>query len=159
MCDEILLRLALVTAEELDAARRLRARQGGALTEHLVRGGAVSEAALVEALSAALFVPTATADELATIDLALMKLLPAELMVEMRAVPIAVDREMLTVAFADVSDAQAVSEIAFFAGRDIARVAAPPTAICALLEYAFGIRVLSEMRTLASRSDRSASAR
>ena len=151
MCDEILLRSNLVTAVQLGVARSLQAREGGALTECLVRIDAVDETALVEALASALFLPTATTAELAAVDADLMKLLPAELIIELRVVPIAVDGDLLTVAFADPSDERAVAEVAFFAGQDIARAVAPPTGIRAVLERMFGIRVLSQLRPIASR--------
>jgi len=157
MCDDILLRSNLVTAMQLGVARSLQAREGGALTECLVRIDAVAESALVDALASALCLPTATAAQLAAVDSELMKLIPSELAIELRAVPIAVDDDLLTVAFADASDERAVAEIAFFAGRDIARAVAPPTGIRAVLERLFGIRVLSQLHPTASRVAKAAS--
>jgi hypothetical protein len=150
MCDEILLRLGLLNAEQLDAARAMRLRESRPLTECLVRAGAIDEAALVDALAGALRLPTVTAAHLFAVDAGVAALLPRELAVELRAFPVAVDDELITIAFADAADEAAVSEATFFVGRAVARAIAPPLAICAALERRFDIQLLSERRPIAS---------
>jgi hypothetical protein len=150
MCDEILLRLGLLSAEQLAGARALSARESRPLTECLVRAGVIDEGVLVAALARALFVPIVTAEQLAKVDARAAGLLPRELAFELRALPIAVDDEVVTIAFADAADEHAVAEATFFAGRAVARAVAPPLALCAALERRFGIRVLSEPRSSAT---------
>jgi hypothetical protein len=145
MCDEILLRLGLVSAAQCEAARALCSRHGAPLTEWLVRAGAIGEAALVDALAAALRLPTLTADDLASVSADVLQLVPADVIVERRAIPVAVDDALITVAFADAADEEAVAEVAFFAGRDVARAVAAPSTICAVLRRWFDIHVLSDL--------------
>jgi hypothetical protein len=154
MCDDILLRFGLVTAEHLEAARALQSREGAPLTECLVRTGAIDEATLVEALARALFLPSVTAADLAAVGADVLQLLPADLAIEVRALPLAVEDDLMTVAFADATDERGVAEVAFFAGRAVARVIAPPSAIRAELERHFGIRVLSQARAVVYRAAR-----
>jgi hypothetical protein len=59
---------------------------------------------------------------------------------------VAADDEMITIAFADPADKEAISEVAFFVGRAVAPAIAPPSAIRAELERRFGLRVLLEAR-------------
>jgi hypothetical protein len=150
MCDEILLRLGPLTAEQLATARTACSRESRPLTECLVRAGVIDERVLVATLASALRLPTVTAEQLAKVDVGVAALLPRELAFELRALPIAVDDEAVTIAFADAVDEHAVSEATFFVGRAVARAVAPPLALGATLERRFGIRMLSEPRSTAS---------
>lgn len=121
----LLVRAGLIADRALSAARNLQRTAGGTLGEHLVAGGSVSDEALTEFYRSRLMVPQVSPTTLAKLPDRVVELLPPDMAVEFRAVPVALDKDgNLTVAMSDPSDRHAVDEIGFFTGKYVVRAVA-----------------------------------
>lgn len=121
----LLVRAGLITASALDAARARQAQDGGTVGEHLVVAGMVTDERLTEFYRTRLLVPQVHPNTLARLDPTVVGLLPADLAAELRAVPVAIDKDgNLVVAMSDPSDRHAVDEIGFFTGKFVVRAVA-----------------------------------
>jgi hypothetical protein len=143
MSGELLMQIGAFGPSQLEEAKALRLREGGSLHECLVRVGALHEDVFVESLAAQLRIPRVGSAQLENIPASVLALVPAEMAVELRALPIAVDPDgTLTLAMSDPTDEEAYSEIGFFSGRFVVRVAATPSEIRRAIERHFGIRLV-----------------
>ncbi len=121
----LLVRAGLITAEHLAAARAAQVADGGTVGEHLVTAGVVDDERLTEFYRTRLLVPQVHPNTLARLSPSIIALLPADLAAELRAVPVALDKDgNLTVAMSDPSDRHAVDEIGFFTGHYVVRAVA-----------------------------------
>ena len=121
----LLVRSGLIAAEHLAAARSVCAQVGGTLGEHLVAAGLVSDDALTEFYRSRLLVPQVNPNSLARLPDSVIALVPPDMAVEFRVVPVAIDREgNLTVAMSDPSNRHAVDEMSFFTGKYVVRAVA-----------------------------------
>ncbi|MEO6952213.1 MAG: hypothetical protein ABI321_10390 [Polyangia bacterium] len=127
---ELLVRRGVVSADALKRATARRAQLGGTLGEHLVASGATDEETLAMFFHRHLVLPRIADSRLASISPAILRLVPGELAVEFRVMPIAVDNDgSLLVAMADPSDNHAVEELAFFVDAFILRGVATESAL------------------------------
>lgn len=127
---ELLVRRGVVSADALTHAMKSKAMQGGTLGEHLVRSGAIDEETLAAFFHRHLVLPRIASARLEHISPAVLRLVPAEVAVEFRVMPVAVDRDgSLLVAMADPSDNHAVEELAFFVDAFILRGVATQSAL------------------------------
>lgn len=86
---------------------------------------AVSDESLTEFYRARLMVPQVSPATLAKLSPAVVALLPADMAVEFRVMPVSLDKDgNLTVAMSDPSDRHAVDEIGFFTGKYVVRAVA-----------------------------------
>jgi hypothetical protein len=135
----LLVRSGLVSGTALDSARALAAQHGGTLGEHLVATGAVSDDALTEFYRSRLLVPQVNPNSLAKLKAKVVQAIPADMAVELRAVPVAFDADgNLTVAMGDPSDRHAVDEITFFTGNYVVRAVATQMQIAWCLAHYYG---------------------
>ena len=124
------MRRGIVSADAMARANKSTAMQGGTLGEHLVRSGAIDEETLASFFHRQLVLPRIAAARLDNISPAVLRLVPAEVAVEFRVVPVAVDRDgSLLVAMADPSNNHAVEELAFFVDAFILRGVATQSAV------------------------------
>ncbi|MEZ4402252.1 MAG: hypothetical protein R3B06_19665 [Kofleriaceae bacterium] len=91
----------------------------------MVAAGAVSDDALTEFYRSRLMVPQVSPATLAKLPAAVVAVLPADMAVEYRVVPVSLDKDgNLTVAMSDPSDRHAVDEIGFFTSKYVVRAVA-----------------------------------
>jgi hypothetical protein len=135
----LLVRSGLIRSDDLAAARIACADVGGTIGEHLVAAGLVADELLTEFYRSRLLVPQVNPNNLARLASALVAVIPADMAVELRVVPVAVDREgNLTVAMSDPSDRHAVDEISFFTGKYVVRAVATQMQIAWCLAHYYG---------------------
>jgi hypothetical protein len=128
----MLIRRALVTAEQIREAAGATSRTW---IEHLMLVGALDDEALVRCITEAAGLPHCSAARLGRASRAALALVPADLAIEYRVVPVAVEPDGdLCIAMIDPTDARAVQEIGFFAGRNLLREVASVREIDAALE-------------------------
>ncbi|MBK9031913.1 MAG: hypothetical protein IPL61_11405 [Myxococcales bacterium] len=121
----LLVRAGLIADQALASARTAQRHSGGTLGEHLVATGAVSDEGLTEFYRSRLMVPQVSPSTLAKLSTAVVALLPADMAVEFRVMPVSIDKDgNLTVAMSDPSDRHAVDEIGFFTGKYVVRAVA-----------------------------------
>jgi hypothetical protein len=121
----LLVRAGLITDPALASARSAQRHGGGTLGEHLVAARAVSDEGLTEFYRSRLMVPQVSPATLAKLPPAVVALLPADMAVEFRVMPVSLDKDgNLTVAMSDPSDRHAVDEIGFFTGKYVVRAVA-----------------------------------
>lgn len=131
-----LARSRLIPLHRITLACREQKRTGGTLASHLRERGYLSEDDLNRALAAAMGIPYV---ELIPerISREAVASVPAEVLTEHLAVPIAREGEALRVALADPSDPRALAELALFARREILPAVARREAILFVLDYFF----------------------
>nr|HEX4317482.1 hypothetical protein [Kofleriaceae bacterium] len=135
----LLVRSGLVSSSSLDVARTRVTELGGTLGEHLVVARAVDDDALTEFYRQRLLVPQVNPNTLARLPAKVVAAIPADMAIELRAVPVSLDQENnLTVAMSDPSDRHAVDEIAFFTGAYVVRAVATQMQIAWCLAHYYG---------------------
>ncbi len=135
----LLVRSGLVSSSALDEARVRSAEAGGTVGEALVASGAVADDRLTEFYRQRLLVPQVNPNSLARLPAKVVALIPSEMAVELRAIPVSIDGDNnLTVAMSDPSDRHAVDEIAFFTGTYVVRAVATQMQIAWCLAHYYG---------------------
>jgi hypothetical protein len=135
----LLVRSGLIRSDDLAAARIACADVGGTIGEHLVAAGLVADELLTEFYRSRLLVPQVNPNNLARLASALVAVIPGDMAIELRVVPVAMDREgNLTVAMSDPSDRHAVDEISFFTGKYVVRAVATQMQIAWCLAHYYG---------------------
>jgi hypothetical protein len=138
----LLVRHGVVRADEVAAAHALQQREGGSFGECLVRIGAVDEQRLVEFYHKRLMIPRVDANRLAIVSPKVLGLVPVDMAIEFRVLPIDVDSEgTLTLAMADPTNNHAVDEVGFFTDRFVVRAVAAESDIRQAIEQHYGIPV------------------
>ncbi len=133
---EKLLAAALISERALEQAQLQQKASGGALTAHLVRLGAISEAALLDFLSQHYRVPSIDLAK-AEIDGNVVRLLPPEMATKFMAVPLSKSGRRLTVAMAQPTNLFALDDIKFVTGFEVEPVVATEGAIKKTLDEFF----------------------
>jgi len=135
----LLVRTGLISDQALVSARASISAHGGTIGEQLVLGGAVSDDALTEFFRSRLLVPKVNPNTLARLPPPVVEAIPADMAIEFRCVPVALDREgNLTIAMSDPSDRHAVDEIGFFTGKYVVRAVATQMQIAWCLAHYYG---------------------
>lgn len=135
---QLLLDEGLVTEAQVGRAAELRRALGGTLGQSFVRIGAVGEWVLREVLCARLGLEAVESETLATVADEVAALLPADLAVDQRAVPVEARQGLLVLAMADPSDDAAVEQLSRGAGRPLVLVVATESDVTAALERLYG---------------------
>lgn len=142
LSSSLLVRHGVVRADEVAAAHALQQREGGSFGECLVRLGAVDEQRLVEFYHKRLMIPRVDANRLAIVSPKVLSLVPVDMAIEFRVLPIDVDAEgALTLAMADPTNNHAVDEVGFFTDRFVVRAVAAESAIREAIEHHYGLPV------------------
>lgn len=135
----LLVRSGLVTASALEDARARVDAQGGTLGEQLVAADVLSDDALTEFYTSRLLVPRVNPNLLARLPASVVGAIPAEMAIELRAVPVSLDADgNLTVAMGDPSDRHAADEIALASGRYVVRAVATQLQLAWCLAHYYG---------------------
>jgi hypothetical protein len=129
----------LVSTSALADARARVAEHGGTVGEQLVAAGLLADDALTEFYKQRLLVPQVNPNTLARLAASVIALLPTEMAIELRTVPVSLDVENnLTVAMSDPSNRHAVDEIAFLTGAYVVRAVATQMQIAWCLAHYYG---------------------
>jgi type IV pilus assembly protein PilB len=125
---EMLLAEGLLSADQLQGALAVQARDGGFLGSILVSHGMISEVQLAEVLSRQAGAPQVDL-ETVPVDPKLVRLLAEPLARKHLCVPVKLNGQVLHVAMADPTDADAIEQLSFRTGKTVKALVAGPTAI------------------------------
>lgn len=135
----LLLAEGLVTPEQLGEAARQQSLNGGTIGLHLVRAGVIREGVLTTVLGSKLGVPVVTDEELQRITPEIAALLPREVAVVSRVVPLEThEQPWLSVAMSDPTDDRTVAEVARITGYRLRLKVAPESELSLTLERLYG---------------------
>jgi hypothetical protein len=127
---DTLVTLGAVTPEQVQYAERASAHHGSTWLEQLVAMGAIDEALLIRCIVARASVPPCGLARLARVPRDVIELVPDDLAIEHRAVPVGVETDGdLWIAMQNPMDEHALAELGFFSGRNVLRAVASPTEI------------------------------
>ena len=135
----LLVRSGLVTTSALEEAHVRMVADGGTLSEHLVAAGAITDEALTELYRTSLNLAVVNPNALARLSVRVVATVPADLAIELRVIPVALDGEQdLTLAMSDPLDRHAFDEIAFVTGMRVVRAVATQMQIAWCLAHYYG---------------------
>lgn len=115
----------LITREQFDEALKNRVLYGGKIGTSLIELGYVREEHLARFLSGKLAVPFVDSARLLAISPEIIGLIPRELALKYRVIPIYRNKKQLNLVMADPADLKAIDEISFITGFIIKPVIAP----------------------------------
>ncbi|MEM1109528.1 MAG: GspE/PulE family protein [Planctomycetota bacterium] len=131
----MLIDAGVVTEQRLTAALKAQSLTGDRLGEVLVASGYASAEAVTAALAQQRGLPTENLDEVVP-EAEALDVLPAEVALKHRVLPLSADDTKLRVVMADPFDEEALNVVKMFAGRALERAYAPaPSVIDALGKY------------------------
>jgi len=114
-------------------------QSGGTVGEQLVVAGVVTDEVLTDFYRKRLLVPQVNPNTLAKLPATVVRAIPNDVAVELRAVPVSLDSDNnLTVAMSDPSDRHAVDEIASHTGAYVVRAVATQMQIAWCLAHYYG---------------------
>jgi hypothetical protein len=122
---DMLLEAGLISKEQFEEALLNRVVFGGKIGTSLIEMGFVTEENLARFLSRKLAVPYVSPEHLLTIPPAVITLIPRELALKYRAIPLSLEKRRLNLVMADPADLKAIDEIAFITGYIVKPLVAP----------------------------------
>lgn len=136
----ILVEQRLVTPAQMQyTLDRAHSDDGFTWLELLLLWGLLEEQHVLDTIHAAARVPRCDLDRLSRVPHEVLALVPADVAIEHRVVPVAVEPDGdIRVAMVDPTDECAIEELEFFCDRRILREAAPATAVAWALHYYYG---------------------
>jgi general secretion pathway protein E len=135
---EILFEKGLITPEHLTEAMELRKKEGLRLDRALVKLGYLTEDQLLAITSEQLSIPMIDLSEV-TIDVELLRSLPAKLVYRKKLVPVSRENGILTVATSDPFDLYAFDELRLLTGLSVQPVLAPEEEINKIIKAHYGV--------------------
>jgi len=135
---EILFEKGLITPAQLAEAVELRKKEGLRLDRALVKLGYLTEVQLLTITSEQLSIPMIDLSEV-TIDVELLRSLPAKLVYRKKLVPISRDNGTLTVATSDPFDLYAFDELRLLTGLSVHPVLATEEDINRVIKAHYGV--------------------
>ncbi|HNK47262.1 MAG TPA: hypothetical protein PKL17_20940, partial [Pseudomonadota bacterium] len=140
----IFLKTGVLTPQGLNAAIALKQRDGGTLSEAILRLGLLDEEHLVSAFQKNMQIPRVSAAALARVSKDVLNAIPADLAAQLRVIPMDIDASgNLTLAMVDPSDDDAVEQVIMHTLSEVNRAVASPTAMREALRTHYGV-VLSK---------------
>lgn len=134
---DLLLWAGLITEEQLDNALAEQKKSGGRLGSVIARLGYLNETDITQFLGKQFGVKAVNLSEV-TIDEALIRLLPPNLAQKYFAIPVAKRGRVLTVVMLNPTDLQALEDLRFSTGYEIAPAVAPESVILKAIERYYG---------------------
>jgi len=122
---DMLLEAGLITKEQFEEALLNRVVYGGKIGTSLIELGFVAEENLARFLSKKLAVPYVSPDQLLAIPPDVISLIPQELALKYRVIPISLEKRRLNLVMADPADLTAIDEIGFITGFIVKPLVAP----------------------------------
>jgi Type II secretion system (T2SS), protein E, N-terminal domain len=137
---EMLVEAGLLTPAQLKDALRNQVNFGGSLGTNLVDLGYLEDEELAQFSSRQLGLPCATTEELMSVPLEVIRLVPKELAEKYMIIPLSREKKRLTLAMLDPSDLSVIDEISFVTGYFIIPVIAPELRLLQALENHYNIK-------------------
>jgi type IV pilus assembly protein PilB len=134
---ELLLKERRITPEQLQEALTYQRQNGGKLGANLVKLGFVKDEDITALLSKQYGVPSITLNQF-EIDLAVVKLVPAETARKYQIVPLSRAGATLTIAMTDPTNVFAMDDVKFMTGYNVEPVVASETALLETIEKYYG---------------------
>ena len=129
---KLLVSAHLITEEQLQKALLTQKKEGGRLGTILVKLGSVDEERLLKFLSQQYHIPPVDLSKF-TIDPAVVKLVPADVVQKYQVIPIKRSGAVLSLAMVDPTDIFAIDDIKFMTGYDVEPMVASEGAVLAAL--------------------------
>jgi len=137
---EMLIQEQIITAAQLGDALRWQVLYGVRLGRALIEMGYASESVIGEMLSRKHGVPSVGRAEMLSLDTQTISLVPSELAVMHRLIPLGINGRQLRVAMSDPHDRQALDLIAQETGTVVQPLVSPDLLTCIALEKYYGSR-------------------
>ncbi|HME45479.1 MAG TPA: type IV-A pilus assembly ATPase PilB [Syntrophorhabdales bacterium] len=134
---ELLVRMSLITQRQLDEALKVQRQLGGKLGEVLVTMGILAEDDILEALSKKFNIPLIDLES-TEIEESVVKIIPSHYARRYHIMPVMKKRTTLTIAMADPTSINTISDIKFFTGYHVEPVIARESAITSAIERYYG---------------------
>jgi hypothetical protein len=122
---DMLLEAGLITREQFEEALLNRVVYGGKIGSSLIELGFVTEEDLAQFLSKKLAVPYVSPKKLLAIPPDVISLIPRDLALKYKAIPISLEKRRLDLVMADPADLTAIDEIGFITGFIVKPLVAP----------------------------------
>ncbi len=134
---ELLVRMSLITQRQLDEALKVQRQLGGKLGEVLVTMGVLAEDDVLKALSKKFNIPLIDLES-TEIEESVVKIIPSHYARRYHIMPVMKKRTTLTIAMADPTSINTISDIKFFTGYHVEPVIAKESAITGAIERYYG---------------------
>lgn len=138
---EMLREAGLISREQFDEALLNRVVYGGKVGTSLIELDLVDEETLARFLSQKLTVPYVHPDQLSQIPAEVLKLVPRELALKYKVIPLKFENRRLSLAMADPADLRAIDEIAFITDLIVKPLVAPELRLIQALQTFYGLEV------------------
>jgi len=129
--------MSLITQRQLDEALKVQRQLGGKLGEVLVTMGILAEDDILEALSKKFNIPLIDLES-TEIEESVVKIIPSHYARRYHIMPVMKKRTTLTIAMADPTSINTISDIKFFTGYHVEPVIARESAITSAIERYYG---------------------
>jgi hypothetical protein len=148
---EMLLNAKMVSPAQIDDALQNRVFFGGKIGTSLVELGFLHEEDLARFLGRKLMVPYISPEELLHIPAATIALIPREMAIKYRVVPLEMKQRRLSLVMSDPADLAAVDEISFITGFVIKPVITPEFRLLQALNLYYGLHVSPRFQRIIDR--------
>ncbi|MFN8010658.1 MAG: type IV-A pilus assembly ATPase PilB [Holophagaceae bacterium] len=135
---EMLVKAQLITQEQLDEAMKIQRREGGKLGTLVVRQGYCSDQDIVSFLGMQYGVPAADLDQWPAIEPSVIALVPADLAMKHKVLPLQRSGNVLTLAMSDPTDIFAMDDIRFHTGYNVDPVVSSEMGLARAIERYYG---------------------
>ena len=148
---DMLLNAKMVSPAQIDDALQNRVFFGGKIGTSLVELGFLREEDLAQFLGRKLMVPYISPEELLHIPAATIALIPREMAIKYRVVPLEMKQRRLSLVMSDPADLTAVDEISFITGFVIKPVIAPEFRLLQALNLYYGLHISPRFQQIIDR--------
>ena len=145
---DMLLNAKMVTPAQIDDALQNRVFFGGKIGTSLVELGFLREEDLARFLGRKLMVPYISPEELLHIPAATIALIPQEMALKYRVIPLEMKQKRLSLVMSDPADLVAVDEISFITGFVIKPMIAPEFRLLQALSLYYGLHISTRFQRI-----------
>jgi len=138
---EMLIEASLISRDQFDEALLNRVVFGGKIGTSLIELDLIDEETLARVLSMKLGVPYVHPDQLTNLPDSVIQLVPKELALKYKVVPLRFEKRRLSLAMADPSDLRAIDEISFITNCIIKPLIAPELRLIEALQRYYGYEI------------------
>lgn len=148
---DMLLNAKMVTPAQIDDALQNRVFFGGKIGTSLVELGFLREEDLARFLGRKLMVPYISPEELLHIPAETIALIPQEMALKYRVIPLEMKQKRLSLVMSDPADLAAVDEISFITGFVIKPMIAPEFRLLQALSLYYGLHISTRFQRIIDR--------
>lgn len=155
---DMLLDAKMVSPAQIDDALQNRVFFGGKIGTSLVELGFLREEDLAQFLGRKLMVPYISPEALLNIPMATITLIPKEMALKYRVIPLELKQKRLSLVMSDPADLAAVDEISFITGFVIKPMIAPEFRLLQALSLYYGLNISTRYQRIIDRLNAEAAA-